>query len=314
MRVKKFLLLLSFIAIMPGVSFAASLENVPASLDLGQASAVSTTSTADYDEALEAVSYIHRFSTTPPEFVIVAGSGLGGIADIVEDSTIIDTADIPHWPRSTAPSHEGKIILGSIAGHSVIVQQGRIHFYEGYSLKAVTFPVRVFGMLGAKFYIATNAAGAVNASYSLGDIIAVKDHLNFIGTNPLIGPNEDRWNERFPDMYRAYDRKILAFLAGLGLKQGIYAALAGPSFETPAEARMLGILGADLVGMSTVPEVIVANAMGLRVCVLSCVASMDTGIDPDETLTGQEVIDMMGKTSGKLAQIITQLISELDQE
>ena len=271
-------------------------------------------SSYNYDDALDAVNYIRKFITVPPEFAIVAGSGLGGIADAAEDAVIISAEDIPHWPGSTAPGHAGKIILAHIAGHSVIIQQGRVHFYEGYSLKAVTFPVRVFGMLGAKFYIATNASGAVNTTYSPGEVIAVKDHINLMGANPLTGPNEDRWNVRFPDMSRAYDPKILALLAGFGLKQGVYAALAGPSFETPAEIRILGILGADLAGMSTVPEVIAANAMGLRVCVLSCVANMAAGIEPDKTLTAQEVLDVMSETSGKLAQIITQLITSLNQE
>ena len=271
-------------------------------------------SSYNYNDALYAVNYIRKFLTDPPEFVIVAGSGLGGIADTAEDTIIINAEEIPHWPGSTAPGHAGKIILGRIAGHSVIIQQGRVHFYEGHSMKAVTFPVRVFGMLGAKFYIATNAAGAVNTSYYHGDIIAVKDHINLMGANPLIGPNDERWNVRFPDMSHAYDPKILAILAGFGLTQGVYAALAGPSFETPAEIRMLGVLGADLAGMSTVPEVIAANAMGLRVCVLSCVANMAAGIEPDKTLTGQEVIDIMSHISGKLAQIITKLISKLNQE
>ena len=271
-------------------------------------------SSYNYDDALDAVNYIRRFITTPPEIVIVAGSGLGQVADIIEDSTIIDAADVPHWPSSTAPGHAGKLVLGKIAGRSVIVQQGRIHYYEGYSLKAVTFPARVFGMLGVKFYISTNASGAVNASYTPGDIIAVRDHINLIGANPLNGPNDDRWNVRFPDMSRAYDPEILALLAELGLKQGVYAAIAGPSFETPAEVRMAGILGADLVGMSTVPGVIVANAMGLRACALSCVANMAAGLEPDKTLTAQEVLDVMGEFSGKLAQIITKLISLLDKE
>ena len=271
-------------------------------------------SSYNYDDALDAVNYIRKFITDPPEFVIVAGSGLGGIADSVEDSTTIDTADVPHWPSSTAPSHAGKIILGRIAGRSVIIQKGRVHYYEGYSMKAVTFPVRVFGMLGVKVYIATNAAGAVNTDYYPGDIIAVKDHINLMGANPLTGPNDDRWNVRFPDMSRAYDPKILAVLAGFGLTQGVYAGLAGPSFETPAEIRMLGVLGADLAGMSTVPEVIAANAMGLRVCVLSCVSNMAAGIEPDKTLTAQEVIDVMGEFSGKLARMVVKIISTLKQE
>lgn len=268
----------------------------------------------NYDDALEALHYILSFTDTIPEIAIVAGSGLGAIADSLHDPYIIDTANIPHWPASTAPSHAGKLIFGSISGRPVLVQQGRVHSYEGYSLKAVTFPVRVFGMLGVKVYIATNAAGAINTSYSPGEIIAVRDHINLMGANPLTGPNDDRWNTRFPDMSSAYDKDILAVLESFGLRTGVYAAFAGPSFETPAEVRMAGILGADLAGMSTVPEVITANAMGLRVVGLSCVANMAAGIEAGKTLTAQEVIDKMNETSGKLAELIIRLITKLNQE
>ena len=258
--------------------------------------------------------YIQSFITDQPETVIVSGSGLGGIADAAENTIIIDAHDIPHWPGSTAPGHAGKIIIGKISGSPVIIQQGRVHYYEGHSMKAVTFPVRVFGMLGVKNYIATNAAGAINTSYNPGEIIAVKDHINLMGANPLAGPNDPRWNERFPDMSRAYNPELLSMLEGLGLRQGVYAAFTGPSFETPAEVKMAGLLGADLAGMSTVPEVITANAMGLRVGVLSCVANMAAGIEPDKTLTGQEVLDKMKESSGKLAVLLVKLIENLNRE
>ena len=166
-------------------------------------------------------------------------------------------------------------------------------------------------MLGVKDYIATNASGAVNTSYFPGEIIAVKDHINLMGSNPLIGPNDSRWNERFPDMSHAYDSRMLEILKGLGLKTGIYAAMSGPSFETPAEIKMLRMLGADVVGMSTVPEVIVANSMGMSVAVLSCAANMAAGVDPEHTLSGQEVLDAMKIHSQKLAGIIAQLIDRL---
>ena len=268
-------------------------------------------SSYNYEDALEAVHYLQKFITTPPEIAIVAGSGLGRIAEMAEDSTVIDTCEIPHWPDATAPSHAGKIILGKISSRHVLILQGRIHYYEGYSMQAVTFPVRVLGMLGIKFYIATNASGAINTSYSAGDIIAVTDHINLMGDNPLKGFNDERWNSRFPDMSRAYDRDILKILAGFGLKQGVYAAFMGPSFETPAEVKMAGILGADLAGMSTVPEVIIANAMGMRVAVLACAANMAAGIEPDKTLTAQEVLDNMADTSEKLANVIIRLIEKL---
>ena len=267
----------------------------------------------NYDDALDAVHYMQAYITDTPEIAIVAGSGLGAIGDSVDDARILDVTEIPHWPSSTAPGHAGKLILGRISGRPVIVQHGRVHNYEGYSLKAVTFPVRVFGMLGVKTYIATNASGTANAAFIPGEIIAIRDHINLMGANPLSGPNDVRWNERFPDMSHVYDRNILAILDGLDLQQGVYAAFAGPSFETPAEVRMARILGADLVGMSTVPEAIVANAMGLRVAGLSCVANLAAGIDPDKTLTSQEVFDVMAWTSDKLAGLITELVNRMDQ-
>ena len=265
----------------------------------------------NYNDALEASEFIKKFLPFTPEIAITSGSGLGDIAALVENHVILSAGDVPHWPTSTAPGHSGKIIVGKIHEKNVILLQGRVHYYEGYSLKAVTFPVRVLAMLGVKDYIATNASGAVNTSYAPGEIIAVKDHINLIGDNPLIGPNESLWNERFPDMSHAYDREMLEILEGLGLKTGIYAAMSGPSFETPAEIRMLRLLGADVVGMSTVPEVIVANAMGMRVAVLSCVANMAAGVDPEHTLSAQEVLDAMQIHSKKLAGIIAELIDKL---
>ena len=265
----------------------------------------------NYEDALESLQYLQKFITAPPEIAIVTGSGLGRIADMVEAYAVIDTRNVPHWPDPTAPGHAGRIILGKVSGRSVILMQGRLHYYEGYSMKAVTFSTRIIGMLGVKVYIVTNASGAINTAYSTGDIIAIKDHINFMGANPLIGKNDERWNARFPDMSHTYDRDILKILGGFGLKQGVYAAFMGPSFETPAEIRMAGIMGADLAGMSTVPEAVTANAMGMRVAGLSCIANVGAGIDPDKTLTGQEVIDVMNESSGKLADIITRLISEL---
>ena len=265
----------------------------------------------NYEDALESVQYLQKFITFPPEIAVVAGSGLGRIADMLEDKTIIDSSEFPHWPGSTAPGHAGKIILGKITGRSVLILQGRVHYYEGYSMKAVTFPVRIIGMLGVKYYIATNASGAINTSYSAGEIIAVRDHINLMGANPLRGRNDDRWNVRFPDMSHAYDPDILEILAGFGLKSGVYAAFMGPSFETPAEVKMAGILGADLAGMSTVPEVIIANSMGMRVAALACVANMAAGIEQDKTLTAQEVLDNMAETSEKLADLIVKLITKL---
>ena len=268
----------------------------------------------DYEDALEALNFLQKFISYTPKTAIVSGSGLGDIAEMIEDKIVIDANEIPNWPSSTAPGHAGKIIAGKIFGREVILLQGRVHYYEGYSMKAVTFATRVLAMLGVTEYIATNASGAINQSYKSGDIIAVRDHINLMGDNPLIGTNEDRWNVRFPDMSRVYDLTLRERLKELNLQEGVYAAFTGPSFETPAEVKMARILGADLAGMSTVPEVIVANAMGLRVCVLSCVANMAAGISPNSTLTAQEVLDNMKVASQKLATIITKLIQSLNQE
>ena len=267
----------------------------------------------DYNDALEALNYLRKFITFTPLTAVTSGSGLGDIANLAENAVTINAKDVPHWPCSTAPGHSGKIIAGKIHGRPAILLQGRVHYYEGYSLKAVTFPVRVIAMMGVKEYIATNASGAVNMSYNPGDIIAVKDHINLMGGNPLSGQNEARWNERFPDMTNAYDPKFLQLLQNLGLKTGVYAAMSGPSFETPAEIRMLRILGADVVGMSTVPEVITAHAMGLKTAVLSCVGNMAAGVDPNHTLSGQEVLDAMKIHSHKLAGIIANFIDRLQK-
>lgn len=268
----------------------------------------------NYSDAQEALHYIKQFIKSDIQTAVITGSGLGDIANIITDKIIIDTKKIPNWPSHTAPGHEGKLIAGTIEGRNVIIFQGRIHYYEGHSMKAVIFPVRIAGMLGVKEIIITNASGAINTNYKPGDIIAVRDHINLMGTNPLIGPNESKWNERFPDMTNAYDKEMLNMLSSMGLKQGVYIAFTGPSFETPAEVRMAGILGADLAGMSTVPEVIAANAMGMRVAVLSCAANMAAGILPDKKLTGQEVLDVMKESSHELSEIIKRLIKQLNHE
>jgi len=264
----------------------------------------------NYEEAQQAANFIKKFLTCTPQTAVVAGSGLGDIADVIENKIIIDTQEIPNWPRSTAPGHAGKIIAGKIHERNIILLQGRVHYYEGYSMQAVIFPVRILKLLGVENYIATNASGAINKNFQSGDIIAVKDHINLMGNNPLIGINDPRFNTRFPDMTHAYNKKFLEILKSFGLKTGVYVAFTGPSFETPAEIKAAGILGADLAGMSTVPEIIAANAMGMRTAVLSCVANMAAGISEDK-LTEQEVLENMKKTSSNLAQIIVDLIKAI---
>lgn len=270
--------------------------------------------TNTYKQAQEAVDFLKKILPARPRTVIVSGSGLGDIAEIVENKIIIDSKEIPNWPRSTAPGHAGKILAGEIEGREVLFLSGRVHYYEGHSMNAVIFPTRVLALLGAKEFIATNASGAINKNFLPGDIIAVKDHLNLMGVNPLIGPHVPEFGERFPDMSHAYNPEMLKILKGLGLKQGVYIAFSGPSFETPAEIKMAGILGADLVGMSTVPEVIAANSMGMKVAVLSCVANMAAGVLPEATLSGQEVLDNMKLYSKKLADILINFIKILNKE
>ena len=209
--------------------------------------------------------------------------------------------------------------MGTLEGCPVILLQGRVHCYEGYSMQDVTFPVRVLGMMGVRQYVATNASGGVNPELVPGDIAAVRDHINLMGANPLVGPSEPRWNVRFPDMTHAYSPRLLELMdmaaagAGLTLKRGVYAAFMGPSYETPAEVRMARTLGADLVGMSTVPEVVVANAMGMETAVLSCVANRASGMG-DEHLTEEEVLRVMAESSRSLALLIRGLLRALASE
>ena len=270
-----------------------------------------------YDRAMKALDCLCRaVGDFKPRAAVVLGSGLGAVADEVEDARILSAAEIPGWPLSTAPGHAGRVVMGMLEGCPVILLQGRVHCYEGYSMREVTFPVRVLGMMGVRQYVATNASGGVNPELVPGDIAAVRDHINLMGANPLVGPSEPRWNVRFPDMTHAYSPRLLELLdmaaagAGLTLKRGVYAAFMGPSYETPAEVRMARTLGADLVGMSTVPEVVVANAMGMETAVLSCVANRASGMG-DEHLTEEEVLRVMAESSRSLALLIRGLLRAL---
>ena len=270
-----------------------------------------------YDRAVRALDSIRRAAGSfEPVTAVVLGSGLGSVADEVEDARVLSAAEIPGWPVSTAPGHAGRVVMGRLEGRPVILLQGRVHYYEGYAMRDVTFPVRVLGMMGVRQYVATNASGGVDPDFVPGDIVAVRDHINLMGSNPLIGSHEPRWGVRFPDMTRAYSPRLLEMLdraaagAGLSLKRGVYAAFMGPSYETPAEVRMARVLGADLVGMSTVPEVIVANAMGMETAVLSCVANKAAGMG-DEHLTEEDVLRVMAGSSRSLALLIRALMRVL---
>lgn len=231
-----------------------------------------------------------------PKIGLVLGSGLGAFADSLTDATRVPYADIPTFPRSTAIGHAGQMVLGKAGSIAVAAMQGRAHLYEGYSAQEVTFPIRVFGSMGIRAVILTNAAGGINLSYSQGALVLLRDHINLQGTNPLVGPNDDRFGVRFPDMTRAYDRDYRqiareeAATLGIPLHEGVYAALLGPSYETPAEIEYLRRTGADLVGMSTVAEVIAARHMDIKVLAISCVTNMAAGI-LDQPLSHAEVME-----------------------
>jgi purine-nucleoside phosphorylase len=231
-----------------------------------------------------------------PKIGLVLGSGLGAFADSLSDATRVPYAEIPSFPRSTAIGHAGRMVIGNTGEVPVAAMQGRVHLYEGYSAQQVTFPIRVFGRMGIRAVILTNAAGGIDLSYSQGALVLIRDHINLQGTNPLVGPNDDRFGVRFPDMTRAYAeeyRKIAREQAGklnIVLHDGVYAALLGPSYETPAEIEYLRRIGADLVGMSTVAEVIVARHIGMKVLAISCVTNMAAGI-LDQPLSHADVME-----------------------
>jgi len=237
-------------------------------------------------------------SRTPlrPKIGLVLGSGLGAFADSLSDAARVSYAEIPSFPQSTAIGHAGRMVVGNAGSVAVAAMQGRVHLYEGYSAQEITIPIRVFARMGIRAVILTNAAGGMNLSYSQGALVLIRDHINLQGTNPLIGHNDDRFGPRFPDMTRAYDpqyRAIAREEAGklnVILQEGIYAALPGPSYETPAEIDYLRRIGADLVGMSTVAEVIAARHMGLKVLAISCVTNMAAGI-LDQPLSHAEVME-----------------------
>jgi len=237
-------------------------------------------------------------SRTPirPKIGLVLGSGLGAFADSLADATRIPYADIPSFPQSTAIGHAGRMVIGKAGDVAVAAMQGRVHLYEGYSAQQVTFPIRVFARMGVRAVILTNAAGGINRSYSQGALVLIRDHINLQGTNPLVGPNDDRFGVRFPDMTQAYSRSYRKMASeeatkiGITLHEGVYAALLGPSYETPAEIEYLRRIGADLVGMSTVTEVIAARHMGMNVLAISCVTNMAAGI-LDQPLSHQEVME-----------------------
>jgi len=269
-----------------------------------------------YERAEHAARFIHARAGEDVRVALVLGSGLGAFADALEDARAISYSEIPGFARPTVEGHAGRLVVGRAAGTTVAAMQGRFHFYEGYTLEEVTFPIRVLGLLGAKSLVVTNAAGGLNNSYEQGALILISDHLNLMGTNPLLGKNDPRFGPRFPDMTEVYDREYQeatiaeAHAMGLELRRGVYAALTGPSYETPAEIRMLRLLGADAVGMSTVPEAIVARQMGLRVLGLSCITNMAAGV-LDKPINHEEVIETGERVRETFAELLRRVIPKL---
>ena len=252
-----------------------------------------------------------------PKIGLVLGSGLGAFADSLTDATRVPYSEIPSFPQSTAIGHAGRLVIGNAGGVPVAAMQGRVHQYEGYSAQQVAFPIRVFGRMGIKSVILTNAAGGINLGFSQGALVLIRDHINLQGTNPLVGPNDDRFGVRFPDMTHAYSRAYREIAReeaadlGIMLHEGIYAALLGPSYETPAEIEHLRRIGADLVGMSTAAEVIVARHMGLEVLAISCVTNMAAGI-LDQPLSHAEVMETGERVKSTFEALLRAVLPRID--
>lgn len=273
-------------------------------------------SSGEFARADAAAKFIFKQTKLRPKIALVLGSGLGAFADEFAGAKKIPYAKIPHFPQSTAIGHAGQLVLGKVNAVEVAGMQGRVHLYEGYSPQQVAFPVRVFARMGVKAVILTNAAGGVNLNYSEGALVAIRDHINLQGVNPLLGPNDDRFGVRFPDMTQAYDPEFRRFVleAGKSLKQnlqeGTYLALSGPNYETPAEIRAFRSLGADLVGMSTVPEVLAARHAGIRVLGISCVTNMAAGVT-GKRLSAEEVFEVGARVKNDFIALLKALIPKI---
>ena len=273
-----------------------------------------------FDQVSEAAAFLKsKLGSLAPAIGIVLGSGLGAVADAVADAAIVPYAEIPHFPQSTVEGHSGRIVAGLLGGVPVVAMQGRVHFYEGYTPQQVTFPMRVLGALGVKAVVLTNAAGGIAEDYKLGQLVALGDHINLMGWNPLVGPNAERFAVRkgaalrFFDMTEAYSKALRALAKqaaaeeGFALDEGVYLAVSGPSFETPAEIRAFRTMGATLVGMSTVPETLVARHMGIEVLGLSCVTNLAAGLGAKQ-LSHEEVFETGRQVEHRLARLLERLM------
>ena len=266
-----------------------------------------------YTRIQNAVDHIRSRTAAEPEFGMILGSGLGDFADTLENRLVIPFADIPDFPIATVPGHSGAFVFGTKQGRSVVCLQGRLHYYEGHPMNVLTLPVRIMGALGVKMLLLTNAAGGVNKDYRPGDLMLISDHINYSGMNPLIGEYHESFGPRFPDVSDLYSSalrlklKLAAVEAGIPLRQGVYMMFSGPSYETPAEIRMARILGADAVGMSTVPEAIVAAQCGIKVLGISCITNLAAGVSPHK-LSHQEVMDTAAMVHDKFHNLLNLIL------
>ncbi len=278
-----------------------------------------TQSSGIFERAERAAAYILSKTELRPEIALVLGSGLGGFADEVDDPAKLPYTKIPGFPRSTAEGHAGKLVIGTTLGFPVVAMQGRAHFYEGYSLEDVTFPMRVFGRLGVKACVLTNAAGGISEDMVPGCLMVISDQINFQGSNPLMGANDVRFGPRFPDMADAYAEKYRSIALAEGRKlhipmfEGVYAAFSGPSYETAAEIRMMRTLGADAVGMSTAPEVIVARHMGIKCLAISCITNVHGGLK-SEAVNHEEVLEIGTRVRGQFVALLKAVLPQIARD
>jgi len=280
---------------------------------------VKTKPSQEFVRADVAAKFIHTKTKLRPQIGLVLGSGLGAFANEIAGAARIEYRNIPNFPRSTAIGHAGRMVIGKIADVPVAVMQGRVHLYEGYSPREVIFPMRVMARMGIRAVLLTNAAGGINTNFKQGCLVVLRDHINLQGTNPLIGPNDERFGERFPDMTRVYWKPYQAAALqegkrlGIEIAEGVYAAMSGPSYETPAEIRFLRAIGADLVGMSTVPETIAAAHMGIRVLGISCVTNMAAGI-LDQPITTEEVMETGERVKANFVALLRAAIPRMNKD
>ena len=273
----------------------------------------------EFERAEQAAKFVFSKTKLRPRIALVLGSGLGAFADEFAGSTKIPYGKIPHFPQSTAIGHAGRMVIGNVTGVPVAAMQGRVHFYEGYTPREVIFPMRVMARMGIRAVLLTNAAGGINREFKQGCLVVLRDHINLQGTNPLIGPNDERFGTRFPDMtqvyWKPYQEAALEEGKRLGVEMGhgVYAGLTGPSYETPAEIRYLRVIGADLVGMSTVPEVIAAAHLGIRVLGISCVTNMAAGI-LDQPITTEEVLETGERVKADFVALLRAVIPRMNED